>query len=105
MVSSTLRFTLQFGRGSGGPRRLFDRSAVSSLRTIRLIVPVPTRTPCLRERSHDEFLGARVEITFSKWERIDGVEGLAQLGDAYLDHPAVPRDHSPAAGDSASMCL
>ena len=41
---------------------------------------------------HDELLRTWVEISFSKWGRVDGVKQLAQLGDAHLDDPAFRRD-------------
>ena len=56
---------------------------------IRWEIPAPVQ---------DEFLGAWVEISFSKWRWIDGVEELAQLGDTHLDHAALPRDQVSSRG-------
>jgi len=44
----------------------------------------------------DELLGTRVEISLPKWGWIDGVEELAQLGDADLDHSGFRRDRVPS---------
>ena len=51
---------------------------------------------------HDELLGAWIEISFSKWRRVDGVEQLPQLGDAHLDHLAFPRD---GVSSGARLCV
>ena len=54
---------------------------------------------------HDELLSAWIEVSFSKWRRVDGVEELPQLGDAHIDDLAFPRDGISSGGRSAFMSV
>ncbi|PYR44898.1 MAG: hypothetical protein DMF89_26625 [Acidobacteria bacterium] len=43
----------------------------------------------------DEFRRSRVQVAFTEWRRIDGVEKLPQLCDAYLDDLTLRRNRIP----------